>query len=287
VIDRAVTGNGLTESLTDVRVVGGAIGAVFTSSDAYTTTVSLAVARADGTREASEAVGQEGSEPQPGGGPVGSSVLGSWALDAEGDLAWSEQSTAVDGATETELIGLAWERRQPVDPVDLAAGGPFKDLGLRAGTVTWASPSGRGRVDLRAATTLEKPPHPLGPCALLAPAEIRVAVGATSVPEPIRAAGSCDYEGAQTDLQLSERFGPFGPLTSAELAGEEAGLAAGDGISRVGGLGDAAYLYTDGLGPVDLEVFRGAFELRVELFPNATVAGLETLASEVLMNVGY
>jgi hypothetical protein len=54
-----------------------------------------------------------------------------------------------------------------------------------------------------------------------------------------------------------------------------------------GGIGDAAYLYTDALGPVELTVFQGAFEFSVEEFPNATVGGLEGLAAAVLTNAGY
>jgi hypothetical protein len=54
----------------------------------------------------------------------------------------------------------------------------------------------------------------------------------------------------------------------------------------VTGIGDAAYLQTDARGPVELTVFRGAFEFSVEEFPGATVAALEGLARDVLTNVG-
>jgi hypothetical protein len=140
--------------------------------------------RTDGVPEASEVVGRDGEDPGVGGGP--------------------------DATTTTKMVALAGTPRGPVDPVAVAVGGPFTNLALDAGALTWNGPAGPGRVDLRAPTTLPKPPHPLGPCALLTPAELHTA----------------------------------------------------------------------------LDVFRGAFESSVELFPNATPAGLEALAADVLANVG-
>jgi hypothetical protein len=185
-IDTAGSGNGLTESFADVRVAGPAIGYVFSSSDGSSTSVILEVARTSGAREASEAVGQVGEDARPGDdGPVVSSELGAWAVDADGDLLWSQGTTGADGRQETELRGLAGAVPGPVDPVTLGVGGPFTRLVLDGARASWATPGATGRIDLRAATTLRRPRRQLATCDLLTPVETLAALGATELPTPV------------------------------------------------------------------------------------------------------
>jgi hypothetical protein len=282
-IDTAVTGNGLIQSLADVRVAGPAIGYLLTVDDQFGSTVSLRVARADGSTETSELVGWGSDYYEPGSGP---SELGSWRVDDGGDLLWSE-TTVADGMLQASVVGLAGTRGGPVDPVTLAVGGPFANLRLDAGTATWTRPGGTGRIDLRAATTLARPPHPVGTCDLLTRAETLNALGTTRLPKPTRSAGECDYQTVHVAVNLTQRYGPFAALTSAERRADQAAVSAGAATTEVSGIGDAAYLRADGLGPVELTVFRGAFEFSVEEFPGASPAGLERLATQVLANVGY